>query len=143
MDMGPTSGLRFHKGEPRKPTNQRTKRMAAMDTAEVRVYVFGRERNLCRCCRKRPAESMHELQFRSLGGKVSVKNSMAVCGDGTTGCHGFLQRNEITWEAHDKAARAEGTLSFFPLSPAAAEWVGLKRGERLESPVMQTTEIAS
>lgn len=141
IDMGETSGLKFHKGPARKPAKQRAKRMKALDTEETRVYVFARERNLCRCCRKRPAESMHELQFRSLGGKVSVRNSIAVCGElGTEQCHGFLQANQIAWEAHDTAARAEGTLSFFPLSVAAAEWLGIGRGARLESPPMQTTE---
>lgn len=39
--------------------------------------------------------SVHELVFKSLGGKVSLENSVTVCGSGTTGCHGYLQSHEI------------------------------------------------
>ncbi len=133
----------FPKPERRKRTKARKVRAKRRDAADVRVYVFGRERDLCRCCRKRRAQSLHELQFRSQGGKVSKRNSVAVCGDGVRGCHGFLQRHEIEWEEHNAIRRAEGTLTFFPLSMSAAEWLGIRRGTKLESPVMQETEISS
>ena len=86
---------------------------------------------------------MHELQFRSQGGKVSRRNSVAVCGDGLRGCHGYLQRHEIDWQAHNQIARAEGTVTFYPITWPAAEWLGIKRGEKLESPVMLEIEAAS
>lgn len=99
-------------GVPRRILKARRKREKFKTTAEVRVYVFGRERNICRCCRKRAAESMHELKFRSQGGKVSKKNSVAVCGDGVRGCHGMLQRHEIEYFAGPNGA--EAALTFWP-----------------------------
>lgn len=93
------------------------------DNGKIRDYVFEREQGICRCCRIRKAESMHELRFRSLGGKVSKRNSVAVCGDGVQRCHGFLQRNEIDW-----CGNAEEQLSFQPNSKAAADWMRIKLG---------------
>jgi 5-methylcytosine-specific restriction endonuclease McrA len=45
----------------------------------VRAAVWKRERGMCRICRVRPAKHLHELRFRSLGGRVSTANSIAVC----------------------------------------------------------------
>ncbi len=87
----------------------------------IREYVFEREQGICRCCRIRKAESMHELRFRSLGGKVSKKNSVAVCGDGVRGCHGMLQRLQIAYVCDSDGA--EGQLRFCPLNAAAADWM--------------------
>ncbi len=100
------------------------RRAAVKDNGKIRAYVFAREEGICRCCRLRAAESMHELRFRSLGGKVSKSNSVAVCGAlGTTGCHGYLQRNEIDWSGD-----AQQRLSFQPNSKSAADWMRIKLG---------------
>lgn len=125
---------------PRRITKARKKRAHAMTVSEVREYVFARERNICRCCRKRPAESMHEIVFRSQRGKVSKKNSIAVCGDGVRGCHGFLQRHEI--EVSETPMGAESTLWFLVVTPLAADWVGIHPLETIESPVMLDMELA-
>lgn len=82
----------------------------------VRRAVFLREGCECRVCRElyhrhRPAQSMHEIQFRSLGGSISLENSIAVCGSGTSGCHGRLQRRRILVETLTPAG-AEGPLLF-------------------------------
>ncbi len=105
---------------------------------EIRAYVFARERNVCRCCRKRRAESMHEIVFRSAGGKVSKTNSIAVCGDGVRGCHGFMQRHEISVYLGERGA--EATIGFKPRTELASEWLLLKQNEYLESPVMVDAE---
>lgn len=94
-----------------------------VSSRNVREYIFEREQGICRCCRIRAAESMHELRFRSLGGKVSRFNSVALCGDGTRGCHGFLQRLEIEWQSETQALCAEWQLNFKPLTPLAADWM--------------------
>lgn len=83
---------------------------------------------------------MHEVLFRSLGGKVSKTNSIAACGDGVNGCHGFAQRNEIRYQRGPLGAN--GTMSFQPVTVAAAEWMRVKVGQWIESPVMAETEIA-
>jgi len=130
------------KGEPRTRTKGRKKRQRRQTTTDVRTYVFARERNICRCCRFRPADSMHELRPRSVGGKVSRRNSIAVCGDGVRGCHGLLQRKAITfgWAVE---IGAEGNLHFVAETPTAAEWLRVRRrGYVIFSPVMHETEQA-
>lgn len=97
------TGFAFPKGRTQREARE-TKREQARDRTEaVRRHVMGRERGECRCCREffdrlRPAQSMHEIRFRSLGGLPSPENSIAVCGSGTTGCHGLLQRHAILVE---------------------------------------------
>jgi hypothetical protein len=100
----------------RKRATARKKRERRMNTAEVRAYVFAREKGICRCCGYMAAESMHELRPRSLGGLVCKENSIAVCGDGTRGCHGKLQRHEIQVRLGSKRKGAEGFLAFRGLS---------------------------
>lgn len=107
-------------------------------TKDVRTYVFGRERDICRCCRWRPAESLHELRFRSLGGKRSKRNSIAVCGSGTTGCHGHLQAHRIDYEMDDLGA--EDVVIFIPVTKTAAEHLKLAISHRLASPPMRHIE---
>lgn len=144
VEMGPSSGLKYAKPEPRKRTTERKKRVKHMTHGEVHDYVFGRERYICRCCRKRNAESMHEVQGRGRGGRVSPVNSIAVCGQLVgvgESCHTFLQRGEIA--VSGTAVGAEGTIEFEPRIQKAADWMGIPLGDSLESPVMQHTEIAS
>lgn len=100
------------------------------DNGKIRDYVFAREQEICRCCRLRRAESMHELVFRSQGGKVSKRNSVAVCGQlvGTEQCcHTYLQQYEIEWQQADLNG-AEGQLEFKPVTDRAAEWMRIRKG---------------
>lgn len=127
------------KPEPRKRSKAREKRQQAKDASGVRAYVFARERDICRCCRSRRAESRHELRFRSLGGKVTKANCVAVCGDGVQGCHGFLQRNEITYVAWGNGA--EDSLTFQPMTARAREWMKLADGQVLLSAPMRDCEF--
>ena len=98
----------------------------------TRDYVFARERHVCRCCQFRHADTMHELIPRSIGGKRSASNSVAVCGDGVRGCHGFLQRHEIKWTSDGEGA--EGTLLFTAMTRASARWVEITLGDAWRSP---------
>lgn len=75
---------------------------------------------------------MHELVFRSQGGKRSATNSVAVCGDGVRGCHGLLQRHEIAWRGDEDGA--EGTLVFTIETAAASRWVRIALGNSWASP---------
>jgi hypothetical protein len=81
---------------------------------------------------------MHELRPKSLRGKVSKYNSIAVCGDGVRGCHGYLQRHEITFDVGDN--RAEAGIYFMPRTDAARTWMKLGEKHGLESPPMRETE---
>ena len=133
------------KPTPRHILKGRVKRQKAKTTAEIRQYVFARERGLCRCCRFRRAETMHEIQSRGSGGKISKRNSIAVCGDGTRGCHGMLQQYDIhCWAPGDDLTRpdAESVLEFWPRLKKASDWMHIAPGAHLVSPPMQETEIA-
>ncbi len=133
------SAAPISKGTPKRILKARKKREHAMSVSEIREYVMARERNVCRCCRKRRAESMHELKFRSQGGKPSRKNSVGVCGDGVRGCHGFLQRHEIEWFTGPYGA--EETVTFWPnKSQAACDWLAIKIDESIESAPMREME---
>ena len=123
-----------------KQLKARAKRQKGNRAADVRVYVFGRERDLCRCCRKRPADSMHELRFRSLGGKVSRANSIAVCGSGTTGCHGHLQGLRIGYLVGEYGAEAD--VIFTPHKQDAADWMQIALGQSVKSDPMVYLEAA-
>lgn len=129
------------KPEPRKREKARAERQQSDRDAKVRAYVFGRERNVCRVTRFLAAESMHELKPRSVGGKVSRSNSIAVHGDGVRSVHGLLQRHEITYAFENDGLGAEGTIYFTARTHAAAEAMRVSVGETIVSPVMQTTEI--
>lgn len=134
MDMTDTR-LLFHKPEPRKRLKARERVSYRDHVKAVRDYVFGRERGLCRCCRIRAAESMHELVFKSRGGKVSRKNSVAVCGDGVQGCHGLLQAHQVHYGTSQRGADA--TLTFTPITARAADYLRVKVGESIVSPLMR------
>lgn len=130
------------KPEPRQREKGRKDRAKAKTVKDVRPYIMARERDLCRCCRIRPAESMHELRPKSLRGKVSKTNSIGVCGDGVRKCHGLLQRHEIGWES-ESLLGAEGTLIFTVKTQAAADWLRLAVGEQIESRPMREMERES
>ena len=127
------------KGPTRKTLTRLRKAAQRGHVAEVRAYVMARERGRCRCCRIRLAESLHEIKPKSLRGRVSRTNSIAVCGDGTRGCHGHLQRHEILVTGQDPAM-AESTLYFEPRTDSAREWARLGARHGIESPVMRDTE---
>ncbi len=141
------------KPTPRKKLKAKAKREKLKGIAAVRQYVFARERDLCRCCRKRKAESLHEMIPRGRGGKVSKRNSIAVCGQlvGTEECcHTYLQQNAIIvrplepFAEYGEDPNAEKTLTFHPRTRQAIEWMGLESanstGLILVSPPMVETE---
>jgi 5-methylcytosine-specific restriction endonuclease McrA len=103
----------------RKQAKGKQERAESKQVKAIRAAVFERDRYLCRCCGHRPAESMHEIRPRSLGGKVSMTNSIALCGDGTRGCHGYITRHEVRVMGKD----AERPLSFAPATQAARDYM--------------------
>lgn len=110
--------------------------------AETHQYCFGRERDTCRACRSRLGQSMHEIIPRSRGGKISRRNSIAVCGELGNGheCHGLCQRGELQVTMGPEGA--EGTLIFTAKTRAAADWLKIKIGESIESQPMVYLEAA-
>ena len=95
----------------------RRKKPSRKAVGAVREKVSQRKDGLCECCGFRAGESMHERKPRSLGGEISVENSHWVCGSGTTGCHGFIQRHEI-----DMEKRGDGYI-FIPKTKEAEKWM--------------------
>lgn len=105
---------------------------------EVRQYIIGRERDMCRCCRTRRGASMHEMKFRSQGGKISKKNSIWVCGDGVQGCHGLIHGREIAVDYRELGA--EGVVQFLPRTEKARDWMKLGAARAIESGPMSHYE---
>lgn len=83
-------------------TKARADRKAASLSKAVKRAVMERDDRTCRVCRKRAAH-VHELHFRSLGGVVSLENSIAVC----VRCHTQLQANALI-----PIGRATGRMRF-------------------------------
>lgn len=110
---------------------------------KVRQYVFARERHLCRCCRLRRAESLHEITPRARCGPISKTNSIAVCGQLGNGpeCHGRLQRHQILVE-RSHSLGAEATLYFVPTDQSSRDWMKLGERHGMESPPMVDMEAA-
>lgn len=63
--------------------------------ADARTWTELRSEKLfgerCRCCGAR-ADSLHHLVSRSRGGDDVADNLVPLCGDGTRGCHGSIER---------------------------------------------------
>jgi hypothetical protein len=132
--------LAASKPERRQTSKKRKDRALGHHVSEVRSYVFQREQDTCRCCGWRPATSMHEIVGAGATGSrwkaTNKHNSIAVCGDGVRGCHGYLQRYEIvplqatlasgvpgiapmlTW-----VIDAERPIRFEARTPAAMRWM--------------------
>ena len=117
------SGLLLPKPKPGhfKRVKAARKRKRRVQTDIVRPAIFDKAHNVCVCCRRRPAQSMHEVKPKSLGGQVSMDNSIPVCGSGTTGCHGYLQQNKIV-----VSTATDGRRTFVPRYDDAKRWM---RGE--------------
>jgi hypothetical protein len=98
-------GLKFPKPVSKKTEKRKKKSKNRAWVSWVRERVFTRDSHRCRVCQK-PAEEMHEIQFRSLGGLVSLKNSIAVC----RSCHQDLQQLRVDVVGDD----ANGELEFVP-----------------------------
>lgn len=135
-------GAPIGKPEPSAVAKAREDRKESEREARVRVYVFARERDICRVTRFLPAESRHELRFRSLGGKVTRENCVAIQGDGVRGIHGLLQRNEISYEFEVPGIGAEGTIFFTAKTAAAADAMRVRVGETIASEPFHAIERA-
>jgi 5-methylcytosine-specific restriction endonuclease McrA len=82
--------LKFPKPVSKKSEKRKKKAENREWVSWVRERVFERDNHQCRVCQNR-AEEMHEIVFRSLGGLVSLNNSIAVCRE----CHVKLQRHVL------------------------------------------------
>jgi hypothetical protein len=60
---------------------------------QARALVSQRSGGRCEICGSRPASNFHHRQNRSASGVWSAENGMALCGSGTTFCHGFVTGN--------------------------------------------------
>lgn len=72
-----------------------------MNEGSCRRIVAERSGGMCERCGHTPAESHHHRVKRGQGGKWEPSNIAHLCGDGTRGCHGWI-------EANPAAAREEG-----------------------------------
>lgn len=67
-----------------------------MSERATRRIVSERSQATCELCGNWPGQSVHHRKNRSQGGNWSPANGMHLCGDGTTGCHGFITAHPTT-----------------------------------------------
>ncbi|QDM55958.1 HNH endonuclease [Gordonia phage Trax] len=67
---------------------------------ECRRIVYERSEGVCEICCMAPAQSVHHRRKRSHGGPWTAANCIHICGDGTRGCHGWIEANPK--KAHDR-----------------------------------------
>jgi hypothetical protein len=122
------SVVKGYKSIAARKADKKAARRAHVGTVRAKVFDGGAATR-CACCLSRLAQSMHEDKPRStFGGNVfkavTVENSIPVCGSGTTGCHGFLQKKQILMTVED------GTRVFAlnPCYPSKAAAAHLERG---------------
>lgn len=96
--------LKFPKAPPLPLEREDKRTRIESKNKAVKRAVQVRDQHTCRVCGK-ASESTHEIHSLGAGGKVSLKNSIAVCGDGTRGCHGKLQRYEILVIGHNAKSK--------------------------------------
>lgn len=100
---------------PRRATpRRRTAPTWDRDDWEAASWVLTTRANGCceRCGRPlRPDWSSRHHRMRRRDGGDTYPNLMLLCGDGTTGCHGFVTE-------HPAEAREQGWIVFWPTDPA-------------------------
>lgn len=89
---------------------------ALMDALEARCD------GMCERCETKPAGNVHHRLLKSRGGKDTPENCVAVCGTGTTGCHGWIH-------GHPAEATATGWMVPSWLDPAMVPAIPLS-GQR-------------
>lgn len=77
-----------------------------MNEARGRAAVAERSQGRCEACGLNRSDGVHHRQPRSAGGTWSPANLLALCGSGTTGCHGRVEahRDPISGEPADTYA---------------------------------------
>jgi hypothetical protein len=67
----------------------------------------------CRVCLYRPSSEVHELVFKSVGGEVSLQNSLGVCAGRNSGlCHQLLQQHGIKYAFTNPEKGAAAPMRF-------------------------------
>lgn len=103
----------------------------------VRVAFFDREKERCFRCR-RPLRfegrgfewSAHHRKPRGMGGaadpvRASIANCLVLCGSGTTGCHGWVEKERDVATAHGYLIPKNATTeTFAPAAVRVRRWDG-------------------
>lgn len=71
----------------------RTRRPKNPGESKTRRIVWARSDRWCEVCGIAVADSIHHRWKKGQGGPWSPSNCIAVCGDGTRGCHGWIEHN--------------------------------------------------
>lgn len=86
----------------KKKPRKSPKKVISTPSKDLRMLVIGRSGFRCERCGKRLGEgehvSVHHRTPRGMGGSHDerlnlMSNLMALCGSGTTGCHGWIESN--------------------------------------------------
>lgn len=117
-------------------------------TAAQRAVIWHRAQGCCEVCGYRLPEvgwNAHHRRGRGMGGTSlvqSVADGLAVCGSGTTGCHGWIE-DHFTWAwERGYKVRRNGLLPphLWPVLHARHGWVLLGHDGSVE-PAVLTEEM--
>lgn len=105
----------------------------AWTEAKCRPIVYARaglgDARMARCekCGQREPLSMHHRRKRGQGGTWAPSNIVVVCGSGTTGCHGWIERNPTNANAEGWGlGRGDPDGSKVPLRVHNVSWCRVK-----------------
>ena len=105
------------------------KRMSRADELDAREIVNLRDRGVCVKCLRRHTVfgiSYDHRKNRSQGGDWAASNGQLLCGDGTTGCHGWV--TEHPKEAVDEGWAVPGWKAADPREWPARRWLPAPHG---------------
>lgn len=103
-----------------------------MNEKECRRLVADRSEGFCeRCCRGGQV-TMHHRKKRGQGGPWSPENIAAVCGDGTRGCHGWIENHPLLASACGWHVRPWQNPAEAPLLWRGATWLLLTADGKME-----------
>lgn len=106
------TGFAFGKPTPRVLVKKARKTAESSDEKRIKREVRARDK-FCRVCLYRPSAEVHELVFKSKGGKVSLFNSLGVCAARNSGlCHQLLQTHAIGYCFKQPGRGADGPMTF-------------------------------
>ena len=95
-----------------------------MNEKLCRSVVLARSGGRCERCNG-IGKSYHHRKKRSQGGEWSAENVVLLCGDGTRGCHGWVEHNPNAAEAEGLHVRPWESSDAVPVKYRRTEWVVL------------------
>jgi hypothetical protein len=118
-----------------------------VNEAKARQIVTARSGGRCELCRNNKADSWAHRRSRGQGGLWTPSNGLALCGSGTSGCHGWTEHNPTLAAAggwrlvHDHRDPAEVPVWLAPALTWPGWWLLDDDGMYLPAPDADTPQL--